>query len=40
MIPTIERGAELPRDAGVPPVLGCRERAALFVGVLAQCLER
>jgi nondiscriminating glutamyl-tRNA synthetase len=40
LIPTIERGAELPRDAGVPPVLGCRERAALFVGVLAQCLER
>ena len=33
-IPAIDRGAELPRDAGVPPIVGCRERAAAFVRVL------
>src|SRR5207237_279598 len=30
-VPTIDRGAELPADAGVPRILGCRERAAAFV---------
>ena len=29
-IPAIDRGAELPADAGLPPILGCRERAAAF----------
>jgi len=37
-IPTIDRGAELPRDAGVPPILGCRERAAAFADALHQRL--
>ena len=34
-IPAIDRGAELPPDAGVPPILGCRERAALFAQALS-----
>ena len=34
VIPTIDRGADLPGDAGVPPILGCRERAGAFVAVL------
>jgi glutamyl/glutaminyl-tRNA synthetase len=34
VIPAIDRGADLPRDAGVPPILGCRERAAAFVAAL------
>jgi nondiscriminating glutamyl-tRNA synthetase len=29
-VPAIDRGAELPRSAGVALVLGCRERAELF----------
>ena len=29
-VPAIDRGAELPRRAGIPPILGCRERAAAF----------
>ena len=33
-IPAIDRGAELPRDAGVPPIVGCRERAEAFVRAL------
>ncbi|MCC7418558.1 MAG: glutamate--tRNA ligase [Acidobacteria bacterium] len=33
-LPAIDLGAELPNNAGVPPVLGCRERAAAFVEVL------
>ena len=33
-VPAIDRGAELPCDAGVPPILGCRERAAAFVRAL------
>ena len=36
VIPAIDRGADLTRDAGMPPILGCRERAAAFV----QALER
>ena len=33
-IPAIDRGADLPADAGLPAMLGCRERAAAFVAVL------
>ncbi len=33
-VPAIDRGAELPADAGVPAILGCRERAAAFVRTL------
>ncbi len=33
-IPAIERGAELPPAAGLPRILGCRERAAAFVRAL------
>jgi nondiscriminating glutamyl-tRNA synthetase len=29
-VPAIDRGAELPRSAGVALVLGCRERAEMF----------
>ena len=34
VVPAIDRGADLPRDAGMPPILGCRERAAAFVRAL------
>jgi hypothetical protein len=30
-VPTIDRGAELPAEAGIPTIIGCRERAAAFV---------
>jgi len=33
-VPAIDRGADLPRSAGVPPILGCRERAAAFLRTL------
>jgi glutamyl-tRNA synthetase/nondiscriminating glutamyl-tRNA synthetase len=33
-VPAIDRGAELPLDAGLPQILGCRERAAAFVRAL------
>lgn len=33
-VPALDRGAELPASAGVPSILGCRERAALFLRVL------
>jgi glutamyl-tRNA synthetase len=33
-IPAIDLGADLPGTAGVPPVAGCRERAAAFVKAL------
>jgi hypothetical protein len=33
-VPAIDRGAELPPDSGLPPVVGCRERAAAFVDAL------
>ena len=36
LLPAIDRGAELPSSAGIPPILGCRERAAAF----ADALER
>jgi nondiscriminating glutamyl-tRNA synthetase len=29
-VPAIDRGAELPAACGLAPILGCRERAALF----------
>jgi glutamyl-tRNA synthetase len=34
VVPAIDRGAELPADAGIPPIIGCRERAAAFVRAL------
>jgi hypothetical protein len=33
-IPAIDRGAELAPDAGIPAILGCRERAAAFAAAL------
>jgi nondiscriminating glutamyl-tRNA synthetase len=30
-VPAIDRGAELPGEAGLPKIVGCRERAAIFV---------
>jgi nondiscriminating glutamyl-tRNA synthetase len=33
-VPAIDRGAELPPDAGLPKILGSRERAAAFVAAL------
>jgi nondiscriminating glutamyl-tRNA synthetase len=33
-VPAVDRGAELPQDAGLPKILGCRERAAAFVRAL------
>jgi nondiscriminating glutamyl-tRNA synthetase len=33
-IPAIDRGADLPGDAGIPKILGCRERAMEFVRAL------
>jgi glutamyl-tRNA synthetase/nondiscriminating glutamyl-tRNA synthetase len=35
-VPAIDRGAELPASAGIPPILGCRERAAMFARALNQ----
>jgi glutamyl-tRNA synthetase/nondiscriminating glutamyl-tRNA synthetase len=35
-VPAIDSGADLPSDAGIPPIRGCRERAAAFVSVLEQ----
>jgi len=34
-IPAIDRGADLPQGAGIPKVIGCRERAAAFIRALA-----
>ena len=34
LVPAIDRGADLPSSAGIPPILGCRERAAAFVRAL------
>jgi len=36
VVPAIDRGAELSESAGLPPIVGCRERAATF----ARALER
>ena len=33
-VPAIDQGAELPATAGIPPIAGCRERAAAFVAAL------
>jgi nondiscriminating glutamyl-tRNA synthetase len=33
-VPAIDRGAGLSHDAGIPPILGCRERAAAFARAL------
>ena len=33
-VPAIDRGAELPADAGIPKIVGNRERAAAFVAAL------
>ena len=35
-LPAIDRGAELPASAGIPAILGNRERAALFAAALDQ----
>ena len=35
-LPAIDRGADLPREAGVPTIVGARERAADFVRALDQ----
>jgi glutamyl-tRNA synthetase/nondiscriminating glutamyl-tRNA synthetase len=34
LVPAIDRGAELPSAAGIPRILGNRERAAAFVRAL------
>ncbi len=36
-VPAIDRGAELPVNCGLAPIMGCRERAAAFA---AQALQR
>ena len=33
-VPAIDRGAELPPSAGLPAIIGCRERAAAFLRAL------
>jgi glutamyl-tRNA synthetase/nondiscriminating glutamyl-tRNA synthetase len=35
-VPAIDRGADLPRDAGIPTILGCRERAAAFASAVEE----
>ena len=35
-VPAIDRGAELPPGCGLAPIIGCRERAALFAEALAR----
>jgi glutamyl-tRNA synthetase/nondiscriminating glutamyl-tRNA synthetase len=35
IVPAIDRGADLAPDTGVPPILGCRERAVAFVRELS-----
>jgi nondiscriminating glutamyl-tRNA synthetase len=34
VVPAIDRGADLPVDAGLPKILGCRERARAFASAL------
>ena len=34
LVPAIDRAADLPADAGLAPVVGCRERAAAFAAAL------
>jgi len=33
-VPALDRGAELPMSAGLPAIIGCRERAAAFLRAL------
>ena len=33
-VPAIDRGADLPTEAGIPTIIGCRERAAAFARAL------
>jgi hypothetical protein len=33
-IPAIDAGADLPASAGLPKILGCRERAAAYANAL------
>jgi hypothetical protein len=35
-VPAIERGAELPRSAGVASIVGARERALTFAAAASQ----
>ena len=37
--PAIDRGAELPPDAGIPQIIGCRERVAKFVRALDEVVS-
>jgi hypothetical protein len=39
-VPAIDRGAELPDSAGIPRVMGNRERAAAFLRAVDEVLER
>lgn len=39
-VPALDRGAELPASAGVPHILGCRERATQFLRVLEARVAR
>jgi hypothetical protein len=39
-VPAIDSGADLPREARVPLVVGCRERAAAFVAALGIPADR
>jgi hypothetical protein len=34
LVPAIDRGAELPVNAGIPSIAGCRERASAFASAL------
>jgi glutamyl-tRNA synthetase/nondiscriminating glutamyl-tRNA synthetase len=38
-VPAIDRGAELPMEAGVVPIVGCRERSAAFARVVGGTLD-
>ena len=38
-VPAIDSGADLPRAAGIPAILGCRERADRFVRALDAVLR-
>jgi nondiscriminating glutamyl-tRNA synthetase len=35
-VPAIDRGADLPRPSGLAPIVGCRERAAMFAETLGK----
>jgi nondiscriminating glutamyl-tRNA synthetase len=36
VVPAIDSGADLPASAGIAPITGCRERAALFASMLRE----